>query len=129
MFGFLKINPWLLAGAVAVGLGFGAVGGAQTYKLLVVPTLIKSATEIANAQCLAVTSEAARIAGNAERNRRAAALDEVQQNYRRTLAGIVVTRAVNQQRLQQEITDYERELAENGRSCPLDRRDIEWLLN
>lgn len=48
-------------------------------------------------------------------------------SYADLLADVRGREATAREQLEQRIADYERELSDNGRSCRLTQRDIEWL--
>lgn len=81
----------------------------------------------ARAGFVAVAERDALAALVAERDRQRLAAEMALSNLRREIDRISEQEQAAQDRLEQEIKDYEKKLADAGRLCPLDDGDIEWL--
>ncbi len=111
--------PAFAAGWFAHGVEFNTIDR---------PAIIRETMATANDACTIRTMVAAQNAEQAERLRQRQVNADVVRAYEEALrASEAENVAIDQQRTQ-EIADYEKELAAADRTCPLNDRDIEWLM-
>lgn len=123
-----SVSPAALVafGAIPALLG-GWAAREVKFALIDRPAIERLATARADDACALRVADAAGRAEQAERARQQRASAEALRLYREALANSERQLADADARLQQEIKDYEAELARDGRSCRLTERDLEWL--
>lgn len=117
--------------ALVIGLaGGGTIIGAGAYLYNIVidnPRVAKEAHDAAIAEMtikLQRAVEAARAAAIAQQQ---AVMRDALAAYQALLAAHDQEAADKQDQLEQEISDHEKQDAADGRSCPLDDADLDWL--
>lgn len=125
-----RFGPALLPAAIAAIPAFAGGWFAHGVKFDWIdrPAIIREATAQANNACTIRTLDAANRAEQAERQRQRQINADVVRVYEQALRASEAENAAIDQQRTQEIADYEKELAEAGRNCPIGDRDLEWLL-
>jgi len=133
MLGLPNLNTLMVGGAALGALLIATTGTATFYEKVVLPNREHAVEERVirerDLMCLTVTQEAARIATDAARRHQAAAVDQAISNYQKSVLDRELKRVAALERMEQEITDYERQIATDGGACPLDDRGFEFLRN
>ncbi|KQN74791.1 hypothetical protein [Devosia sp. Leaf64] len=128
MFDFARLS--LMAAAVSAAIIAGPVGWFSRgliFDHIERPAILQAATDKANDAATIRIMDAAKRAEDAERERQRMAGADTLRIYREALANSERAAMEAQTRLDQEIADYEAELATEGRSCVLTDTDIDWL--
>jgi hypothetical protein len=126
------------AGGFLAGSAAGGFGTKMVYDNIVIPAMEQAAEDArieavnaASARCeeqiTAATTVAAERAKNAERIRLQAIHDAALEVYRNALRESEEELAAARQEQEERDRQHELQLAESGRSCPLDRGDIDYL--
>ena len=117
--------------ALLIGIaGSGALSGAAFWAwnaFIDNPQLVSVTKATAEAQCKIRVLEAAKAAEAAERARQDAASEAAIKAYLAAAEARQKAEDAAREQLEQEIADYEKRLADEGRSCALDDADIGWL--
>ncbi len=120
----------LIAAALAASLVAGPAGWfgrGVIFDHFERPAIIEAATSKANDAATIRIMDAANRAEAAEREKQQRAGAEALRIYRAALASSERAAEEAQTRMEMEINAYEIELAQEGRSCPVTRRDLEWV--
>lgn len=125
MFGLLaRLAP---IAVMLLGLGSGTVLSSAGWwlwnSLVDNPHLV----EVEGLKCTIRTQEAADAAEKAERDRKDAAAEVALQAYLAVKAEDDAARDKEMEDLENDLKRYEGVLADEGRSCPLDQSDLDWL--
>lgn len=121
-------------GLMAAGLSAAIIGGSTgwfsrglIFDHIERPAIVQAASDKANDAATIRIMDAAKRAEDAERERQQRAGAEALRIYREALANSERAALEARTQLDQEIADYEVELATEGRSCVLTDTDIDWL--
>jgi biopolymer transport protein ExbB/TolQ len=117
--------------AMVIGLGGGSIlSGAAFWAwntFVENPQIVAVERATAELQCQVRTLEAAKAAEAAERARQDAASEAAIKAYLEAADERQRAQDELQQKMEQEIADYEQQLASNGRACLLDDADLGFL--
>ena len=131
MLGLTSLKSWLVVGAALAGLALGTAGTAKFYEWQIVPGRERNAaahaTNIAELRCLAITQAAEKAAAAAALERRRRAVDDALDAHRAAALEQQLKDYAKREKLEQEIADYETQIAELGRQCNLDQFDFDFL--
>jgi len=124
---------WLLSLSPVVAILLGALPslaigwGAREAKFAWIdrPAIVREAKASADAACAIRTMDAANRAEQAERARQSRASAEALRIYREALDASQRAAQAAESQFEQQVQDYEHQLALEGRSCPLSDADIE----
>ncbi len=116
----------LLLGAIPAGAVAWFSHGLK-FEVFDRPAIIREATIRADDACTIRTMEAANRAESVERERQRAAGAKALTDFAQRNIAENLEREAQISQLEQEIADYETQLAETGRSCLLDSGAVDWL--